>query len=87
MYPTVLNCLLFLSLLIYLATKVIHEVNEQIHHGSEAGSTRKLKPYKASWMGQFLALLVRAWQALIQDSIIQWIKLYQYVVSNYSWNV
>jgi hypothetical protein len=69
-----------LKINIFAAKTVIHEVNEQIHHGPESGSTRKLKPYKASWLGQFAALMLRAWQALIQDSIIQWIKFYHYVV-------
>ncbi len=56
-------------------------MNNQIHHGPLSGSTRKLKPYKASWISQFAALLWRSWKGVLKDSIIQWIKFFQYVVS------
>ena len=55
-------------------------VHDLIHHGPEAHSSKKMKPYKAPLLPQFGALLWRSWRATIQNPIIQWIKFILYMV-------
>ena len=63
------------------ANRVESIVQQNISEGIPEGfDPKSLKPYKAPWLRQLKVLLWRSWQAMIKNSIIIWIKIFQNVV-------
>lgn len=55
---------------------------ESAEYLKQTERTKKLSPYKISWLAQFRAVLWRSWISYIKDPFVLRIRIVQTIVSN-----